>query len=91
MNIKIDVVLYERLDRVKLDTGRRSALFERGDEGIILKGTFVRLKISEKNHRLGDCQCLKKPEWNHGRKTLPRIYGNKEQIECPYQMEGIKE
>lgn len=34
-------------DRVKLDTGRRSALFERGDEGIILKGTFARLKISD--------------------------------------------
>ena len=37
----------QRLDRVKLDTGRRSALFERGDEGIILKGTFARLKISD--------------------------------------------
>ena len=47
LNIKRDVVLYERLDRVKLDTGRRSALFERGDEGIILKGTFARLKISD--------------------------------------------
>ena len=47
LNIKRDVVLYERLDRVKLDTGRRSALFERGDEGIILKGTFSRLKISD--------------------------------------------
>ena len=47
LNIKRDVVLYERLDRVKLDTGRRSALFERGDQGIILKGTFARLKISD--------------------------------------------
>ena len=41
------MVLYERLDRVKLDTGRRSALFERSDKGIILKGTFARLKISD--------------------------------------------
>lgn len=47
LNIKRDVVLYERLDRVKLDTGRRSALFERADEEIILKGTFARLKISD--------------------------------------------
>ena len=47
LNIKRDVVLYERLDRVKLDTSRRSALFERGEEGIILKGAFARLKISD--------------------------------------------
>lgn len=47
LNIKRDLVLYERLDRVKLDTGRRSALFERGDEGIVLKGTLAKLKISD--------------------------------------------
>ena len=47
LDIKRDMVLYERLDRVKLDTGRRSALFERSDKGIILKGTFARLKISD--------------------------------------------
>ena len=29
LHVKRDVVVYERLDRVKLDTGRRSALFER--------------------------------------------------------------
>ena len=27
LHVKKDVVVYERLDRVKLDTGRRSALF----------------------------------------------------------------
>lgn len=47
LNIKRDMVLYERLDRIKLDTRRRSALFERDDEGIILKGAFSRLKISD--------------------------------------------
>lgn len=47
LNIKRDVVLYERLDRVKLDTGRRSALFERDTEGVALKCVFVRLKISD--------------------------------------------
>lgn len=47
LNIKRDIVLYERLDRVKLDTGRKSALFERGEEGIFLKGAFARLKISD--------------------------------------------
>ena len=47
LSIKRDLVLYERLDRIKLDTGRKSALFERSDEGIILKGVFSRLKISD--------------------------------------------
>ena len=46
LHVKKEVVVYESLDRVKLDTGRRSALFERGDE-ITLKGVFSRLKISE--------------------------------------------
>ncbi len=46
LHVKRDVVVYERLDRVKLDTGRRSALFER-DKEIILKGTFAKLKISD--------------------------------------------
>lgn len=47
LTVKKDIVLYERLDRVKFDTGRRSALFERSSEGIGLKGEFVRLKISD--------------------------------------------
>lgn len=45
--VKKDIVLYERLDRVKFDTGRKSALFERSEEGIELKGAFARLKISD--------------------------------------------
>ena len=47
LTVKRDIVLYERLDRVKFDTGRRSALFERSSEGIELKGAFARLKISD--------------------------------------------
>lgn len=47
LTVKKDIVLYERLDRVKFDTGRRSALFERSSEGIWLKGEFARLKISD--------------------------------------------
>ncbi len=47
LTIKKDIVLYERMDRVKLDTGRRSALFERSDEGIEVKGVFAKLKISD--------------------------------------------
>ncbi|MCD8103732.1 MAG: AAA family ATPase [Lachnospiraceae bacterium] len=47
LTVKKEIVLYERLDRVKLDTGRRSALFERSEEGIELKGVFARLKISD--------------------------------------------
>ena len=46
LHVKKDMVVYESLDRVKLDTGRRSALFERGEE-IILKGAFSKLKISD--------------------------------------------
>lgn len=42
-----DVVVYERLDRVKFDTGRRSALFERNSEEVELKGAFRGLKISD--------------------------------------------
>lgn len=47
LTVKKDIVLYERLDRVRFDTGRRSALFERSSEGIELKGAFARLKISD--------------------------------------------
>ena len=47
LHIIKDVVNYERLDRVKLDTGRRSALFERNTEEISLKGVFSKLKASE--------------------------------------------
>ena len=46
LHVKRDIVVYESLDRVKLDTGRKSALFER-DEGILLKGVFAKLKISD--------------------------------------------
>ena len=46
LHVKREVVVYERLDRVKKDTGRRSALFERGEE-IMLKGAFAKLKISD--------------------------------------------
>ena len=47
LTVKKDIILYERLDRVKFDTGRRSALFERSEKGIELKGAFSRLKISD--------------------------------------------
>lgn len=47
LHVKRDIVVYESLDRVKLDTGRRSALFERQEKDIELKGTFAKLKVSE--------------------------------------------
>lgn len=46
LHVKRDAVVYESLDRVKLDTGRKSALFEREEE-IILKGVFAKLKIND--------------------------------------------
>ena len=47
LTVKKEVVEYERLDRIKLETGRKSALFERDENEIILKGAFVRLKTSD--------------------------------------------
>lgn len=44
---KKDVIEYERLDRIKLETGRKSALFERNEDEIILKGAFAALKTSD--------------------------------------------
>lgn len=42
-----DIVIYESLDRIKLETGRRSALFVRNESEIEMKGVFAKLKISE--------------------------------------------
>ena len=45
--VKKEVIEYERLDRIKLETGRRSALFERDGDEIVLKGAFAKLKVSD--------------------------------------------
>lgn len=45
--VKKEVIEYERLDRIKLETGRRSALFERDGDEIVLKGAFAKLKASD--------------------------------------------
>ena len=42
-----EVIEYEKLDRIKFETGRRSALFERDQEEIVLKGAFSKLKTSD--------------------------------------------
>lgn len=47
LHVKRDVVVYESLDRVRLETGRRSALYTRDEKGIALKGAFAKLKVSE--------------------------------------------
>ncbi len=47
LKIKNDEVLYESLDRIKLETGRRSALFGRDGSGVRLKGLLAKLKISD--------------------------------------------
>lgn len=47
LHVKQDDVIYESLDRVKLDTGRRSALFKRDADSIVLKSALGKLKISE--------------------------------------------
>ena len=47
LTVKQEVIEYESLDRIKLETGRKSALFERDENEINLKGAFARLKISD--------------------------------------------
>ena len=47
LTVKKEVIEYERLDRIKLETGRKSALFERNEDEITLKGAFARLKTSD--------------------------------------------
>lgn len=47
LHIEKDRIKYESLDRIKIDTRRRSALFVRAEEKIDLKGAFAKLKISE--------------------------------------------
>lgn len=47
LTVKKEVIEYERLDRIKLETGRKSALFERDKDEITLKGAFARLKTSD--------------------------------------------
>ena len=47
LHIQDGVVVNECLDRVKLETGRKSALFLRKGDEINLKGVFARLKISD--------------------------------------------
>lgn len=47
LHVKKEDVVYESLDRIKLDTKRRSALFKRDLTGIDLKGVLGKLKISE--------------------------------------------
>lgn len=46
LHIKEEKVVYESLDRVRFETGRHSALFEREGDYIGLKGTFTKIKIS---------------------------------------------
>ena len=43
----VRVVVNESLERVKLETNRKSALFLRKGDEINLKGVFAKLKISE--------------------------------------------
>ncbi len=45
--VKKDIIKYEKLDRIKLETGRKSALFKRDENEIVLKGAFARLKTSD--------------------------------------------
>lgn len=47
IHVKQDVVNYESLDRIKMETGRRSALFTRAENAVELKGDFGKFKISE--------------------------------------------
>ena len=47
LHVRQEFVVYESLDRIKLNTGRRSALFVRIGNEVELKGVFGKIKISE--------------------------------------------
>lgn len=47
LHVRKENVIYESLDRIKMETGRRSALFVREGNRIDLKGTFSKFRISE--------------------------------------------
>ena len=47
LHVRQEFVVYESLDRIKLNTGRRSALFVRNGNEVDLKGVFGKIKISE--------------------------------------------
>lgn len=44
--VKESIIQYERLDRMKLETKRRSFLFERDENKIVLKSALAKLKVS---------------------------------------------
>ena len=46
LHMRQDFVMHDSLDRIKLDTGRRSALFVRNGSEVDLKGGFGKIKIS---------------------------------------------
>lgn len=47
LHVKQENVIYESLDRVKMETGRRSSLFTRDENKSELKGDFGKIKISD--------------------------------------------
>ena len=47
LHVRKENVIYESLDRIKMETGRRSALFVREGNRIDLKGTFSKFRISD--------------------------------------------
>ncbi len=47
LTVKKETIEFERLDRIKLETRRKSAMFERDKDEITLKGAFAKLKTSD--------------------------------------------
>ena len=47
MYVQAEQVIFEQLDRVKKDTARKSALFERNNGTITLKGVLGSLKVGD--------------------------------------------
>ena len=47
LHVRTEQVIYEQLDRVKKDTARKSALFERDNGTISLKGALSTLKVGD--------------------------------------------
>lgn len=56
LHMRQDFVMHDSLDRIKLDTGRRSALFVRNGSEVDLKGGLEKSRSVEKFQRI--CRCF---------------------------------
>lgn len=47
LHVKNEKTVFESLDRIRLETGRRSSIFSRNENAVEMKGSFGRMKVSK--------------------------------------------